>query len=430
MKRIRALEIYKEDEANLVIANCDAIVRRGYIQDPADLYPEIGHEKHTSFTRTPIPLLFLVLLYERTVIFLPPMRQGEMEERWGLPLEALVKLIRAGVVQPLIGDPVDYTDAHFEQIMETRPPSVWARGLSLLERLGMGDTLKEADCPLPIEAMASLPSIRRKYETYFPSLTGDELTKRIKREILTNYADLWIFGEGQLADSFRLLSSPQQMVDRLKTANEVRTFPVLFGMGGTAHYDRQFLIEEAQSLQSLGTIGSPNKPAKAIPSSLGLLLKGIGINLADITAETIIDFHASGQGQHLRKAMHHFEHQLKDAGSGEGGLSTPSELLEKTRSLEQIIVKATRELSSPSFIRKATRTRKSLDLVLRAGSPALGGWLGHMLGASILEGIGGGAVLQQLVIESMRDQIIDAAMVARFNPGLANLWRIVEARHA
>jgi hypothetical protein len=49
-----------------------------------------------------------------------------------------------------------------------------------------------------------------------------------------------------------------------------------------------------------------------------------------------------------------------------------------------------------------------------------------MLGSSVLEGIGGGAVVQQLVIEPLREKIVDAAMVARFRPGLANLWRIAQ----
>jgi hypothetical protein len=400
------------------------VERRGSIEEAADIYPDINQAKHMSYARTPLPLMFSVLLYERTVIFVPPMSKEDLEQRWGLPLDQLLELARAGLVQPIIGHTLDYAADHFDGLVEIRPPSLWARGLTVLDHLGMGSALDERECPLPIGEMANLNTLRFKYRKYFPGLDGADLSDRIKRELLTNYADLCIFGEQRLADSLQYSGSAQQVADRLILANEVRTYPILFGMGGTANYDTRSLRRDAKAHDTLSPL--PRRRRNIIPGNLDLLFSGMGIVISAMGARDLIDFHASGNGQLLRRAMAHFERQAHKVSAGSRSEADHDRFVELAATLESIIRSVSRELASPSFVKKARRIEQASRAILKVGSPAVGAWLGHMLGSSVLEGIGGGAVVQQLVIEPLREKIVDAAMVARFRPGLANLWRIAQ----
>jgi hypothetical protein len=423
MTSMRDLNDYVDEQASIVLADCAHILNRGYLTDPADLYPDIAIPSNVAYTRYTIPLPFLVLLYEKTSVFVPPLSEADLRKRWGTSLATVTALAQAGLIVPILARPTDYQASHFEPLLELRPPSLWARGVAMLDRLNMGSALVERDCPLPIESMAHVKRLRAKYSRYESGLRGEELTSRIKAELLLNYADLCIFGEYRLADSLASFRDPQQIVDRLHLANEVRTYPILFGLGGTANYDRRMLQAESLVAQTLPD-SLPTSRSDILPSNLDLLFKGIDINIHTLTADDIISFHSSGQGSRLRSAMAYFERQAAARTITQTYSSEVEQLIASTSALEQVIRETAQELSSPAFIRKANSTQRALGLVLRVGSPALGGWLSHLAGYPVLEGVGGGAIVQQLVIEPLRDKVIDAGMIARFRPGLANLWRI------
>jgi len=126
--------------------------------------------------------------------------------------------------------------------------------------------------------------------------------------------------------------------------------------------------------------------------------------------------------------MAYFEAKARKAGKRNADDVSQQELLDIASDLQRRVGDAARELSSPPFARRANRVENAARLTLRVGSPALGGLLGHIVGPSILEGIGGASVLEQLLIEPKKDKVVDAVMAARFNPGLANLWRITSSK--
>ncbi len=417
---------YHDNEGALVLSRSGDAIRRGFLQEPRDLYPDLAPRSHVSYVRTPLPLSFLVLLYERTVIFIPPMSQKNLEARWGMSMERIVDFAREGIIQPIIGHAVDYSAPHFDALMETKPPSLWARGVALLEAMGMSDSLRETECPLPVAEMAALPSLRAKYRRYHPGLRGDDLVDRIKRELLTNYADLCIFGERDLADRLAQSGTAQEIADRLVLANEIRTYPVLFGMGGTANYDAGTLRGDAASHATLPTL-STGQSAFVIPASLKLLANGLGIDVATISARDVVNFHSSGDGKRLRTAMRHFESQANSAVRSDSTNEDRDQLIEVAWELERIVDAAARELSSPGFVRSAKRTERAVQAVLRVGLPAVGGLIGHLSGITAWSGMTGAAIVQLLVKQPI-DSVANAALFARFNPGLANLWRIAVHR--
>ncbi|MCU1685410.1 MAG: hypothetical protein JWQ81_6149 [Amycolatopsis sp.] len=430
MSRDRKLAAYDDEQASLVLSEGYETVQRGYISGPEDLYPDIQIVKQTAYARTPIPLAFLIFLYDKTVVYVPSAPQKALEQRWGLSLDTVVELARAGIVQPIIGRAIDYGRPHFEPLLETQPPALYPRGAALLERLNLGDTLIEAHCPLPVAEMAAWQPLRTKYSAYHPELSRDDLTNRIKREILINYADLWIFGEGEIADSFSGLASAGDIAQRLFLANEIRTYPTLFGLGGTANYDRQFFANEASIFAGLD-FARDKTMVRVIPDTLPLLLNGLGFKVRTMDASAIIDFHQSGHSVRLRRAMSYFESKAnKVSKASKASHLGHREMLDRASDLQKEISVAAKELSSAQFVRKARRVESSIQVMLKVGSPALGGWLGHIAGASVLEGIGGASVLKQIFVDPKKDKLVDMILAARFNPGLANLWRITSKRNA
>jgi hypothetical protein len=426
----KRLARYHDEEAALVLARSQEAISRGFISAPTDMYPDLVEVSQTSYVRRPLPLSFLLLLYERTVVFVPPLGKKALETRWGLSVERFIEFAQAGIIQPIIGHATDYGDPHFDALLDGKPPSLWARGLAIVEALGMMDTLTERGCPLPVAEMAMLPNLRRKYERRYRRIDSDTLTERIKQEILTNYADLAIFGEREFADGLADVGTSTEIMDRLLLANEVRTYPVLFGLGGTANYDTELLREEADTATTLN-FPEMHRSAFVIPSSLTLLARGLGIDLGRISAHEVREFHISGDGQRLRRAMEYFEREAHSLTQVPVSTTDPTRLLEVAAELQRQVDTAAKELSAPQFTRTARRIDKTVHASLTIGMPAIGGALSHIAGASVFEGAIGGSVAQQFLKDRTAKALqrtADLSLAARFNPGLANLWRIVARR--
>jgi hypothetical protein len=418
---------YDDEQARLVLSRSQEAVRRGHLVGVADLYPDFSLGNDVAYTRAPIPLGFLVFLYETIVVFVPPASKAELEARWQLPMDVAVDLIRAKIIQPIIGQATEYGADHFGPILEMNPPSLFVRGKALLDELGMGHTLDERFCPLPVKDMARLPAVVDKYRKYFPEYQGDELDKRVRREILTNYADLWIFGEGHFADTLAKLGDPTRIMSSLLLANEVRTYPMLFGMGGTANYDRHLLMDERGLYSDVGTQAlRVSDRAALVPDSLPLMLGGIGIDIRNFNAQEVIDFHISNDGRLLRRAVRSFEDEAKQYTIG-ASRSSVEEVWDRAAQLQRAITDAARELQSPGFIRKARDTETRTQMVLRVGTPAIGGLLGHLITSSAVDAVGfalGAAALDQYLFAPLRARVTNLVLSARFHPGLANLWQL------
>ena len=222
--------------------NSDRIREKGKVSAVSDIYPDIGIPETLTFRSGRIPLSHLLLLYEKVVLFIPPSQPEILKEKWSVPFKTVMELCEQDRIIPLIGHATDYSAPHFEPLFKLKNlPSVWARGLTLLIELGYGDKLIERNCSLPIAKMANVKFVIEKYKHHFPTLTKKELNETIKRELLTFYADLWLFGEGKLADCLGLgnENDPEKIAERLFLTNELYTYPILFGLGGTANYNLQ-----------------------------------------------------------------------------------------------------------------------------------------------------------------------------------------------
>jgi hypothetical protein len=418
------LREYEFRELGYISDNSAAVVERGRIVGAQDLYPDLSWPKNIAFPRGRVPLPILFLLHEKLVLYVPPASRSVLERRWGMSMATITQLAREGFVQPLIGHAPDYHSKHFEELLELQPPSVWARGLGLLRALGMEETLERASVDLPIGRIASLAWVRERWKRHFPEATERELTGKIRREVSTQYADLWIFGHEGIARGLAHLETPSRIAQALFLANETRTFPLLFGLGGTAHYDIVKVRAEPSLLDS--EVGTSQRVV--VPSELGILLKGMGIDLDTLSAKDIVEFHATGCGAHLRHALSDFGSEAEQLVKSEE--KTTDRLFESAARLQDAIKEANVLLADPEFRQAANRTQTRVQWLLRAGGLAVGAWVGNVLQAGWLEMLVtaeiGMKIVEKLVPEEWRDKVVNTSVAQQFSPGIAHLWRVVE----
>lgn len=377
-----------------------------------------------------VPLHLLVLLTDKLVTYIPPSTPEMLEARWGLSLDVVLDLCERGRIQPLIGHPTDYRGARFDRLFRLKAPSVWARGLGLLRALGMEHALEEAGRKLPLQKMARAPWLRPRWRAHFPHLSEAELTQRISHELAVNYADLCVFGFQEIAESTAYHKTPAEIARALLLAAEVKTYPILFGLGGTPHYD--YAIRDRHSDLADALLQQRALPGPKIPPNLDILLSGIGINAARMDAEQIVEFHASDSGKHLRSALQAFEAEARRVTAASQRESS-ERVVAAAAQLQSTLQEATRRLADPSLRKGARAMRGRFNWYFRVGGFAAGALVASVSGAPWLTflaaGAAGIAVTEKLLPASIRDRLYTASLARAFSPGIAHLWRIVDRRN-
>lgn len=448
MTRHNSLVDYSDAQQALVVSHLRARDRKaGFVATTEAWYPDQPILSSAGYARSPMPLQLLALMYERTALFVPPYTKRQLEDRWEIEWRDFVTLAEQRLILPILGDPLDYGSDHFTPLLEINSPALWSRGIALVEELGLSGTLDQNQCPLPIEEMASIPELRQRYRSRHLDLSDEELTKRIKREMLTHYADLWVFGDGDLADTLGTGVDAHTAASRLMLANELRTYPVLFGLDGTANYNLQDLAIDRQAFGQLNLVDSRDRSTSFDWREVESTFATIGLNVGGMSAKELVAFHASAEGLSLRKAMQYFEDragQLVDL--SEGGGTSVTEARREEFSL--LLRDACRTLQSPALTRSATRARASSRWSLVMGLPALGSWVlqpqlaqWFMTTPQAQVGLAVGGALGLLNFKSIKEalgkQFLDGASAAasaayisyRYNPGVANLWTVKKGRY-
>ncbi|MBA7707145.1 hypothetical protein ES703_116014 [subsurface metagenome] len=234
-------------------------------------------------------------------------------------------------------------------------------------------------------------------------------------------------GYKSFAVSLSYYNDPKEIVHKLFLANEVRTYPILFGLGGTANYDLKSLKDDPSLLQTPLRGANQTLPS-IIPPDLDILLRGIGIQVNTMKPDEIVEFHVSDYGKHLRDAVQYFEQEAGIIAKRKEDLDLEN-FFAAAEHLQKAMREAGKSLSTPSFRKKIKKTEERLELFFRAGGLAVGGLLGGLIGRGPLEIIGGAAIIDQIVFPKVRHKIVDAVVKKLFSPGIANLWKILKGRN-
>lgn len=411
------LDEYKAQEFDSIGVARDAMQRRGAVLGATDLYPDAITSGSKGFARGLMPLAMLALLYDKVVVFIPAVTEELLEARLGCDLELVFDLSRHGIVDIVIGRPDQYLgEEYFESLIQAGPYSLWMRGLAVLEVLGMQEVLIPERCPLPVNEMASMPALINRYRKKYPYKSDIELFHSASSDIILNYADMCIFGMGDVAVGLAESLSPMDIYEDLSLANEMFTYPHLLVMGGTVNYDMQTLSTEPELLSSRRLEIGAGGAAVYVPE-LELLTKGLGFDVRSLKVEDIVSFRASGVSAALRSAVSDFEISATAGASGDG----LTDAVGKAQRMQGLMRETFRYFRDGSGVKDMDRYESGVRGVVRAGSMAVGGILGGMQSPGlVIPWLAGFKVISDVI----SDPIVDFVMRKRFSPPIANVWRL------
>lgn len=363
--KLADLERYEETERRYVRINGAAAVSDGYVVNAPVIYADRLLPSRLAFHRSNAPLAALLLLYEQTVVYLPPAPKEVLEARLGIAWDDFIGLVDARCIQPIIGHPTHYTRRpYFDEVFAFRPPSVWARGDELARRFANADEYwEEAPHVLPLDNLCRADWVRARFRKQFPHLSRESFLDRVKTEIVTNYVDLCIYGYGPLAKYLANLPDPAWAAKRLLEASELITYPTLMGLGGTANYGLR--SDSAARSAELGEFVLPG--LRELGPEAHILVDGLGLNVPELTVDSVVQFHRDGMSSRLWQALEELETRVAYA-----QLAEVDEVIDVALVAEAAVRDMIREVRGPGYesLRSATRRRIRpwSDLTVKLGS--------------------------------------------------------------
>lgn len=404
-----------------------------YIKSADDLYPEIDKADGIVYPRGNVPLKLLLLLYNKIAVFVPPTNEEYFKKRYRMSFEDFLTLCRKGIILPIIAHPTDYVNVadknakFFEELFKLNPPSVWARGISLLDYLKIDFEIAKEK--LPLNRIVTFKSVREQWRRHYPEISEQQLTNIITRELSTLYADLMIFGYEEVLDNLikkniRKSISEHQIVYYLKSLNELLTYPFLFGLGGTP------VIDYEHTRQKFFYDFPINKVAEAVPEyitpNLQYVLEDFEIYLNDLSIRKLIEFHQKGYADDMRKAIRDLQNTEQNAVADESiTFNTIYEKAEKVRlSLDEFHMRIGSEISSK--IRDIERAEQTVNNQVLLSGVSFGHFLiadreGQNMDFSYL-------LKNQLPVSLLLPQDIQGLLTKKiteeFSPSIATLWGI------
>jgi len=353
---------YHHKQAQIVKSIADKLNTQNIIKHYSDIYPDLynkfGQNNNLAYVRGSVPLKLVSLFYDPVIVFIPPISKEMIEARFQLKYNELIKLCQQNIVIPIIGNVLYYTSDHFKEILNlpSQPPSLWARGLSILDIFGMNDCLEKAKSKLPMNKIANDKKILRSYKNY----KGVNIKEKIRKDVALFYADLCIFGHESDIEIIREFDEPSEIYDSLEMMNEIKTYPILFGLGGQPNYN----IDKMKTL----ILNNKNFEPITIPKEIEILLDGIGINGNCISVDQIIEYRFTELGKYLRNILISFnECCIKNESWDIYSYYQKAELFQKT------LKKALDELSIKKQLSSLDNTQKIITNIFKIGGISIGG---------------------------------------------------------
>ena len=421
------LEQYELLERKKVADSVSRLSNASFISSVHDIYPEIQIEKSAVYLRGKTPIKLLLLLYDKIILFLPPASKEYFFVQFGLHFDEIMILCRKGIIIPLIAHPTDYSAPYFEELLLLNPPSVWARGISILENMNID--FDEAQRVLPLKRIASFASVRKQWRMHYPNVSEDDLTINIMREISTLYADLSVFGYSDILKELLDEKIPDyKIVYYLKVLNEILTYPTLFGLGKTPVFDsdtakRKFTVELSAKSQQL------YDPSFICPS-LKYILEKFDIYYQEIGLSKIMEFRRDGYVQKLQNVISDI--QLSANYQCKTGCVTTNDIIVYADMLNQALDDFNKQIDTdlPAKIREFEST---ISCSVNFGGLSYGNILiqstnGNNADLSSISQLGGFSSIDFLPAH-IRRAVVKQSMTKFFSPEIATLWETRSKLH-
>lgn len=422
------LLFYHEQQMDKIKQHKEKLTQQGYVKSYRDVYPDvyerIRHQKGISYVRGNVSIKSMAILYDTVIVYIPPLSKTQLEARFYLKnWDELITLCQHGIVIPIIGRAENYTATHFNDLfnkLPIKPYSLWARGLGLLDVFGMNNVLDLAKEVMPVDAIAKDEKIYRKWARRYGCHNEHFIQTRIKEDVAVQYADLCIFGCKNEAESLLSLP-PYELYRNLKLLNEVRTYPILFGLESQANFDRD-------KLASVSTI--PIQPQFYIPQTLPeneleILYRGIGIDVDNVSVSDIIGYHNDGLGKKLRAALAFFNEYF-DTKIEKLEEMDLTQLYTRAEKLEKLLKDAIADLNRTNYYLKLDKSQKTITKILQIGTVAAGALIATNSNVSqtisVASVVAAGASIIEAVPEMVADVLVKFGAQELHSKFVANMW--------
>lgn len=422
------LLIYHEEQMDKVKQNRETLTKQGYVKGYQDVYPDIYKRIHlhkgVAYIRGNVSVKLMAILYDTVIVYIPPLSKKQLESRFYLKeWDELIVLCQHGIVIPIIGKAENYTAVHFDDLfnkLPEKPYSLWARGLGLLDAFGMGNALEIAKEVMPVEAIANDEAVFKRWAKKYNNRNEQFIKRKIIDDVAVQYADLCIFGCKNEIDSLLSLS-PYNLYKNLQLMNEIRTYPILFGLESQANFDRN-------KLAAVSTM--PIKPQYYIPqvlpeNELEILYRGIGIDVDNVSISDIVAYHNDGLGKQLRSALSFFNEYCdsKIAKTDEIDLT---QVYARAEAFQKQLKNAINDLNCNNYYLELDKSQKAITKLLQIGTVTAGAIIATAPDASQVLSVASvtavGASLVEAVPESIANILVKFVAKGVHSKFVANMW--------
>ena len=218
-----------------------------------------------------------------------------------------------------------------------------------------------------------------------------------------------------------LALNPHDLYKNLKLLNEVRTYPILFGLESQANF-------EHSKLATVSTM--PIKPQFYIPQALPedeleILYRGIGIDVDNVSVTDIIAYHNDGLGKKLRSALTYFSDYC-DTKIGKAEKIDLTQVYTRAEVFQKELKEAINELNCNNYYLELDRSQKAITKVLQIGTVAAGAIIATDPDASQVLSVASVVAAGMSIIEAVPDSI--ANVLVKFGAQgihskfVANMW--------
>ena len=437
MKQKEFLANYHLEQRDFVLGRTADLKRQGLVEGYKDVYPDVYKRIHknkgVAYIRGNVSLKLMALIYDVTIIFIPPITKRQIEHRFDISYDDLLELCRYNIVIPIIGNVANYTAPHFTELfnLPNPPSSLWARGLALLDVFDMGNRLEIARESLPIADMIECKDVFKSYQSRalsVPILAGTgkiKLQKRIEDDIALMYANLCIFGCEKDAVALSSLI-PAEIYSQLRIMNEVLVYPTLFGLDSQPNYN----LDKLKDVSKVPLNQDTFNPVYAPQKELAILFGGIGIDVESVSVADIVECHGDEIGKQLRGALISFNEycysQLRhDASVDEVTIYNKAEFFQEK--LKEVV----REFQVVQYAQMDKRVDR-LTNTFQIGSVAIGA-LVPILEPTLapISIFGAGGTLMLSLPSKLANFITKLEAEGRQSKFLANMWtakRIIDGK--
>lgn len=422
------LLIYHEEQLDKIKQNRENLTKQGYVKGYKDVYPDVYERIHkhkgVAYIRGTVSIKLMAILYDTVIVYIPPLSKRQLEVRFYLKdWEELIVLCQHGIVIPIIGKAENYIASHFDDLfnkLPEKPYSLWARGLGLLDVFGMSDTLEIAKEVMPVDAIANDKTIFKKWAKKYNNRNEKFVKSKIVDDIAVQYADLCIFGCRSEAESLLSLS-PYELYNNLQLLNEIRTYPVLFGLESQANF-------ENSKLAALSTM--PIRPQYYIPQALPeneleILYRGIGIDIDDLSIAEIVMYHNDGLGKQLRSALSCFNEYCNSKITKTEQMDL-TQVYARAEAFQKQLKNAINDLNSKNYYLELDNSYRKITKILQIGTVAAGAVIATNPDSSQLLSVASitaaGVSLVEALPESIANILVKVAAQGIHSKFVANMW--------